>query len=67
MPELQRELQETLGANYEQGQIDFERRKDRFIFNYWWNSLKSGIVDAMLSDAGKLFNLDEKAKETVKK
>lgn len=36
--------------NYEQGEIYFERRKDKFIFNYWWNSLKSGLIDALLSD-----------------
>lgn len=49
--------------NYQKGTISFDRRKDRFIFNYWWNSLKSGVVDVMMSDTGKLFNLDEKAKE----
>lgn len=50
--------------NYQKGTISFDRRKDRFIFNYWWNSLKSGVVDVMMSDTGKMFNLDEKAKET---
>ncbi|MES2691033.1 MAG: hypothetical protein V4658_11560, partial [Bacteroidota bacterium] len=30
------------------GEIDFTRRKDRFIFNYWWNSFKSGIVSSVL-------------------
>lgn len=50
--------------NYRSGEIAFDRRKDRFIFNYWWNSLKSGIVDVMVSDTGKMINLDEKAKET---
>lgn len=50
--------------NFREGEVDFSRRKDRFIFNYWWNSLKSGMVDVMVSDAGKLMNLDEKARET---
>jgi len=26
------------------GEIRFERRKDRFIFNYWWNSVRCGIL-----------------------
>lgn len=26
------------------GVIHFERRKDRFIFNYWWNAIKTGVV-----------------------
>ncbi len=51
------------GSNYRQGEINFDRRKDKFVFNYWWNSLKSGIVDTMLSDAAKLFNIDDKANE----
>nr|MBS0037844.1 hypothetical protein [Saprospiraceae bacterium] len=50
-------------GNYRQGEVDFERRKDRFIFNYWWNSLKSGILNTMMSDAAKFLNLDEKAME----
>ncbi len=50
--------------NFREGVVDFSRRKDRFIFNYWWNSLKSGIVDVMVSDAGKLLKLDEKAAAT---
>ncbi len=49
--------------NYRQGRIEFERRKDRFIFNYWWNSLKSGLINTMMSDAAKFLNLDEKAME----
>lgn len=30
------------------GTIHFERRKDRFIFNYWWNAFKSGIINTVL-------------------
>jgi hypothetical protein len=30
------------------GEIHFERRKDRFIFNYWWNALKSGIASSVV-------------------
>jgi hypothetical protein len=30
------------------GRIHFERRKDRFIFNYWWNSFKSGVVSTVV-------------------
>ncbi len=51
------------GGNYRVGEIGFDRRKDRFIFNYWWNSLKSGLVDVMMSDAGRVIKLDEKAME----
>ena len=49
--------------NHRVGELSFDRRKDRSIFNYWWNGLKSGIVDVMMSDAGKAINLDEKAME----
>ena len=49
--------------NYRRGRIEFERRKDRFIFNYWWNSLKSGLINTMMTDAAKLLKLDEKAME----
>jgi hypothetical protein len=30
------------------GEIHFERRKDRFIFNYWWNSFKSGVASTVV-------------------
>lgn len=30
------------------GAIHFERRKDRFIFNYWWNAFKSGVVSTVV-------------------
>lgn len=46
---------------YKQGEIDFVRLKDKSIFNYWWNASKSGILDIMINDTGKLLNLDEKA------
>lgn len=46
---------------YRQGEIDFVRLKDKSIFNYWWNASKSGIMDIMINDAGKLLNLEEKA------
>lgn len=29
------------------GRIHFVRRKDRFIFNYWWNCFKSGVVSTV--------------------
>ena len=29
------------------GEIRFERRKDRFIFNYWWNAVRSGILSTV--------------------
>lgn len=29
------------------GAIHFKRRKDRFIFNYWWNALKSGMISTI--------------------
>lgn len=40
---------------YRKGTIDFERNQDRFIFNYWWNSLKSGVTDVILTDVARLF------------
>jgi len=46
---------------YRQGDIDFVRLKNKSIFNYWWNASKSGILDIMINDTGKLFKLDEKA------
>lgn len=46
---------------YRQGEIDFVRLKNKSIFNYWWNASKSGILDIMINDTGKLLNLDEKA------
>ncbi|MES2779486.1 MAG: hypothetical protein V4651_06260 [Bacteroidota bacterium] len=35
-------------VNNHTGKIHFVRRKDRFIFNYWWNSFKSGITATVL-------------------
>jgi hypothetical protein len=38
------------------GEIRFERRKDRFLFNYWWNTVKSGVISSISKvpvDAGK--------------
>lgn len=35
---------ETFQEGDKTGVIHFERRKDRFIFNYWWNAIKSGVV-----------------------
>lgn len=29
---------------HQTGEIHFERRKDRFIFNYWWGAIKSGLI-----------------------
>jgi hypothetical protein len=49
--------------NFRVGKIDFDRFRDRSIFNYWWKATQTGVVDAMMTDAGKLFKLDEKAKK----
>lgn len=49
--------------NFRTGVISFDRNKDRSIFNYWWKATQTGIVDVMMTDAGKLFKLDEKAKK----
>lgn len=49
--------------NFRVGVIKFDRNKDRSIFNYWWKATQTGVVDAMMTDAGKLFKLDEKAKK----
>lgn len=35
-------------VNNHTGNIHFNRRKDRFIFNYWWNSFKSGVTSSIL-------------------
>lgn len=48
------------------GAIDFERRKDRFIFNYWWNSFKSGIVSSVLKEPA-LKALEKKKESTERK
>lgn len=40
---------------YRTGTIYFERIQDRFIFNYWWNNLKSGVTDVILTDVARLF------------
>lgn len=29
------------------GEIEFDRRKDRYIFNYWWNAVKSGVQSSI--------------------
>ncbi len=35
------------------GNIHFERRKDRFIVNYLWNSIKTGIISVVVPIADK--------------
>lgn len=35
-------------AHQQNGKIHFERRKDRFIFNYWWNAFKSGVTSTVV-------------------
>jgi hypothetical protein len=47
------------------GEVKFERRKDRFIFNYWWNSLKSGLMSSVLNNTAQ--KLIEKKTEASKK
>lgn len=32
------------------GEIFFKRRKDRFIFNYWWHAFKTGVVSSVLKE-----------------
>lgn len=39
--------------HYRKGEISFKRNRDRFIFNYWWHSLQTGMVDVMLTDLAK--------------
>ncbi|MCC5931278.1 MAG: hypothetical protein JJU28_18660 [Cyclobacteriaceae bacterium] len=39
--------------NYRKGEILFVRNQDRFIFNYWWRSLQTGMADIMLTDLAK--------------
>ncbi len=41
---------------YKVGTIQAPRRKDRFIFNYIWQGLKSGVIDVMLIFAPKQRN-----------
>lgn len=40
------------------GEIKFERRKDRYIFNYWWNAVKSGVVSSVAK-----VNIPQKTKQ----
>lgn len=35
------------------GEIHFNRNKDRFIFNYWWHSFKSGVFSAIIKTADR--------------
>ena len=32
------------------GEINFKRKKSSFIFNYWWNSFKTGIISSVIKD-----------------
>lgn len=47
------------------GKIDFTRRQDRFVFNYWWNSFKSGIVSSVLKKPAQ--KAIEKKKQSAEK
>ncbi len=35
------------GDEESEGEIKFNRRKDRYIFNFWWNSVKSGVLSSV--------------------
>lgn len=45
------------------GEIKFNRRKDRFIFNYWWNAFKSGIMSSVLPEPAKKL-VDKKSEKS---
>jgi hypothetical protein len=52
--------------NYTTGMIHFERRKDKFIINYLWNSLKTGIISIVTPIANKNKKLERQDKKDQK-
>lgn len=52
---------------YRKGNIGFERRKDRFIVNYIWQSFKSGIISIVAPIADKNKKKEKKATKEEKK
>jgi len=52
---------------YKVGTIGFERRKDRFIVNYIWNSFKSGIISIVAPIADKNKKKEKQAAKEEKK
>jgi hypothetical protein len=51
---------------YTTGLIHFERRKDKFIINYLWNSLKTGIISIVAPIANKNKKLERQEKKDQK-
>jgi hypothetical protein len=51
---------------YTTGKIYFERRKDKFIVNYLWNSIKSGIISIVVPIASKNKKLERQEKKDQK-
>ncbi len=52
---------------YIEGTIHFERRKDRFIINYLWNSIKSGIISVVAPITGNNKKDKKKSQSKMKK
>jgi hypothetical protein len=53
-------------SKYTTGRIHFERRKDKFIINYLWNSVKSGIISIVAPIANKNKKLERQEKKDQK-
>ncbi len=51
---------------YTTGRIHFERRKDKFIVNYLWNSVKTGIISIATPIANKNKKLERQEKKDQK-
>jgi hypothetical protein len=51
---------------YSTGKIHFERRKDKFIINYLWNSVKTGIISIVVPIADKNKKLGRQEKKEQK-
>jgi len=51
---------------YTKGRIHFDRRKDKFIINYLWNSVKTGIISIVAPVANKNKKLERQEKKDQK-
>ncbi|MCF8369482.1 MAG: hypothetical protein K9G76_10605 [Bacteroidales bacterium] len=61
-----RESNEPGEARYMTGNIDFERKQDKSVVHYIWNSLKSGIISIVSPFADKSRNKKNEKKRKVR-
>lgn len=52
--------------NFITGRIHFDRRKDKFIINYFWNSIRTGIISVVAPITDKNKNLERQEKKEQK-